>query len=314
LPVLHLLNGDTTRAGLERSGLPGEFLAWTDVLYEGPVPHDPGTESFRQARARYLAEAGYGSRDVILRGLRHQDHLLAGSQGYDEIVLWLEHDLFDQLLLVRHLEWLSRHPSAASRVQLIQSSRYLGPMSPEELAAMYPGRAPVTPLQVASGTEAWRAVCADSPATLERLVRDGPQPELPYLHGALTRLLEEYPSTSCGLSRSERQILRALRDGHHTFEDCFCATQRMEDRIFMGDSSFIHLARGLAGARQPLLTFDDDGRSCPEHKAEMGLTDLGEDVLAGDTDHIRVNGIDRWIGGVHLVGNDAKWRWDDRTA
>jgi hypothetical protein len=33
-------------------------------------------------------------------------------------------------------------------------------------------------------------------------------------------------------------------------------------------------------------------------------------VLAGRGDAIRLNGIDRWIGGVHLVGADADWRWD----
>src|SRR6185436_8251103 len=182
----------------------------------------------------------------------------------------------------------------ASRVQLIQANTYLGPMSSQDLAALYPSRTPITPLQVASGTAAWRAVCADSPTALEQLVSDGPQPDLPFLFGALTRLLEEYPSTSCGLSRSARQILRALHDGSCTFDECFVATQRMEDRIFMGDWSFTHIARSLAGARQPLLEFDDDGHSRPQHSAAMSLTSVGEDVLACEADHIRLNGIDRW--------------------
>jgi hypothetical protein len=314
LPVLHLLNGDITREGILRSGLPGECLAWTDVLYEGPVPRATGTEAFRRARARYLADAGYGSRDAILQGLRHQDHLLAEAEKYREIVLWFEHDLFDQLLLIRHLDWLSRHPIAASRVQLIQSVDYFGNMSPADLAALFPHRRPVTPLQVASGTAAWRAVCADSPFALERLVTEGPEPELPFLFGALTRLLEEYPSTSCGLSRSERQMLRALSDGSRTFSDCFVATQKMEDRVFMGDWSFTHIARSLAAARHPLLELEDDGHSWPKGSAAMTLTDVGEDVLAGEADHIRLNGIDRWIGGVHLVGTDVRWRWDDRES
>lgn len=313
MPVLHVLNGDSTRLGLEQSGVPGEFLAWTDVLYEGPVRVDSGTEAFRRTRAQYLASAGYGPHGAILRDLRHQDQPLDHCSRYDEIVLWFEHDLFDQLLLVRHLDWLSRHPGAASRVQLIQSDRYLGPMSSGELAALYPARTPVTPLQVASGTDAWRAVCADSPASLERLVSHGPQPDLPYVHGALSRLLEEYPSTSCGLSRSERQILRALNEGAGTLGSCFRATQEMEDRIFMGDLSFLHIARGLAAARDPLIRVNDAPDAPAWHGAPVGLTDTGGHVLAGDADHTRVNGIDRWIGGVHLMGKDVRWRWDDRV-
>ncbi len=30
--------------------------------------------------------------------------------------------------------------------------------------------------------------------------------------------------------------------------------------------------------------------------------------LAGRTDHMALNGIDRWMGGVHLT--DGRWRWD----
>jgi hypothetical protein len=34
-------------------------------------------------------------------------------------------------------------------------------------------------------------------------------------------------------------------------------------------------------------------------------------VLAGGADQIALNGIDRWIGGVHLQGHHVPWRWDD---
>lgn len=36
-------------------------------------------------------------------------------------------------------------------------------------------------------------------------------------------------------------------------------------------------------------------------------------MLAGDVDHVTLNGIDRWIGGVHLHGRHPPWRWDDGT-
>jgi hypothetical protein len=28
---------------------------------------------------------------------------------------------------------------------------------------------------------------------------------------------------------------------------------------------------------------------------------------------VALNGIDRWIGGVHLTGQRSAWRWDDGT-
>jgi hypothetical protein len=43
------------------------------------------------------------------------------------------------------------------------------------------------------------------------------------------------------------------------------------------------------------------------------LTGTGARVLAGQADQIALNGIDRWIGGVHLHGHHVPWRWDDGT-
>ena len=45
----------------------------------------------------------------------------------------------------------------------------------------------------------------------------------------------------------------------------------------------------------------------------MHLTDSGARVLAAQADQIALNGIDRWIGGVHPHGHHVPWRWDDGT-
>lgn len=50
----------------------------------------------------------------------------------------------------------------------------------------------------------------------------------------------------------------------------------------------------------------------PSHTI-LRLTDMGARVLAGTADHVTLNGIDRWIGGVHLRGHDVPWRWNDAT-
>jgi hypothetical protein len=41
----------------------------------------------------------------------------------------------------------------------------------------------------------------------------------------------------------------------------------------------------------------------------VALTGAGRDVLAGRSDHVELNGIDRWMGGVHLTRRSL-WRWD----
>ena len=70
----------------------------------------------------------------------------------------------------------------------------------------------------------------------------------------------------------------------------------------MGDSVFLLYLRGLCDCRQPLLRESGD---------EYEVTETGREVLAGRADHVRLNGIHRWLGGVHLEGSEARWRWDE---
>ena len=66
----------------------------------------------------------------------------------------------------------------------------------------------------------------------------------------------------------------------------------------------------LASAREPLLrTLDDGPLELYEHPTTpVAISDAGLRVLEGHDDHIRLNGIDRWIGGVYLEGIEAAWR------
>ena len=60
----------------------------------------------------------------------------------------------------------------------------------------------------------------------------------------------------------------------------------------------------------PLLAIGD--RERPPAGRTVRLTAMGEKLLAGQEDHVRLNGIDRWIGGVHLTSDSAPWRYDER--
>ncbi|HKO98787.1 MAG TPA: hypothetical protein VJU86_17440 [Pyrinomonadaceae bacterium] len=46
-------------------------------------------------------------------------------------------------------------------------------------------------------------------------------------------------------------------------------------------------------------------------EAEFEITELGAAVLADAQDFIQLNGIDLWLGGVHLDGANTVWRWDE---
>jgi hypothetical protein len=66
--------------------------------------------------------------------------------------------------------------------------------------------------------------------------------------------------------------------------------------------------RAPAAGRQAAASFPA-GRRAGLARAQVTLTGLGREVLAGATDRLAVAPIDRWLGGTHLLG-DRDWRWD----
>jgi len=85
-----------------------------------------------------------------------------------------------------------------------------------------------------------------------------------------------------------------------------------ETRPFMGDSTYYGRMSQLAEGPHPLLSLDPPGRPV-ERATGVRLTAAGSRVLAADADQVALNGLDRWIGGVHLQGHHVPWRWDDGT-
>ncbi|HEU5260614.1 MAG TPA: hypothetical protein VFU41_04215 [Gemmatimonadales bacterium] len=317
--LLHILNGDSTAAQLRRSDVPGTLAVWADVLYEGPVPGEDATpEQWREVRAGFASQARWATYDEALRRYTEWDEGLERYREFEEVVLWFEHDLFDQLILARHLDWFARRDLGRTRLSLICIGHFpgvepfhgLGQLSPAQLASLLRSRQPVTTRQSGLGRAAWQAFTGPDPAKLERLLERDTS-ALPFLAGALRRLLQEFPAVTTGLPRTERHILEAVGDAPRGPADLFRAVQAKEERVFMSDATFWGRVQQLADGAKPLVTLEVRDRE--PHRLPEGLvriTAQGREVLAGRDDWVRLDGIDRWLGGVHLVGQ-VPWRWDE---
>ncbi len=281
--MLHVTNGDVVAGRLREAGL-SEVLPWREVLHEGPVP---AGSDLHEIRARFLASCGWASYDEALATLESQEAALAAA---DEVLLWFERDLFDQLQLVQILAAAGQTP--ATLVDLGEPTEQAA-----DLASL--DRAPVARDQRELAEQAWSAFREPDPRALAELATTA-SAALPFLPNALRRLLEELPSIDDGLARSERELLEAVVGGAKGRHEAFAAVQRREERPFMGDTVFWQRIDGLVRAPVPLLA----------ENGQLALTAAGEEVLAGRADHVRLNGIDRWLGGVQLAGSEAEWRWD----
>jgi hypothetical protein len=305
--MLHVTNGDSAREPIAALGLGGDVLAWRDVLHEGPLPRPASFESLRPLRAMFLAGHDPDSARRIAEELAARDSRIDRSAAEDEVVLWFEHDLYDQLQLAQLLDRYGNPRRRPRRLTLAQSDDYLGRMSAAQLRALFAARLPITAAQLDAAATAWRAVTSDDPRDVERARDDAAA--LPFMRAALQRLLEELPAVAGGLSRAERQALEVLEAGPATLGDVYLRSHHQrEDAIFLGDTTFVQIVRALTGP--PALVTIDGDLSRGAFQCRAALTTSGRAVLAGDADRVRLLGIDRWIGGVHLSGRECRWRWD----
>src|SRR3989442_7760882 len=264
--VLHITNGDSAVAVLA-CAVEGELLPWRDVLHEGPVHAGLPLDALSRRRAAFITSAGWGSLSDVEKQLAGRDAILRDAARHDAVVLWFEHDLYDQLQLIQLLDWFAAHPHP--NLSLVSEAEYLGTMTPARAADLFAQRKPVSAAQLAAGSSAWGAFGSPDPRSISIAFVQ----ELPFLAAALFRLLEEFPWTSDGLSRLERQALQALRDGPLEFRELFArAHHRREEPVFLGDAALLwHLSR-----------LEADG--LVSRYESWRLTSKGEEVLSGETD------------------------------
>ncbi len=312
-----MANGTSTTQTFGPAGIPGVASIWADPLYEGPVPGGLTDAELVEVRARYLSGGVDGDVEPVL-DLNEWRSAIARHGEYDELVLWYEHDLFDQLNLVQLLPWIRAHVPEAKPVSLVCIGAFpgrpafkgLGELTPEELAPLFDTREPLDASHYALAERAWEAFRQPTPEPLDEL-RHGNTAALPFLSAALARFLQEYPWSVDGLSRTERRLLRLAADGPIDLRVAFPRMHDGEDAYYVTDLSLMGLAQQFAQTSPAFLALD--GGAAPGEPALRGtvsVTDAGRDVLAGRIDRVAACGIDRWLGGVHLTAGHV-WRWDD---
>jgi hypothetical protein len=317
---LHITNGDQAAKAIMFAGLAADVLPWRDVLHDGPVPAGFKLNELSRVRADFLALNNWGSADDIRTQFTTRDAIFGLAAEHGRITLWFESDLYDQLQLAQILAELFNAHSPFEETELIDVDGYLGPMDAAALGSVYEARKKVTIQHFDIAREIWDAFRETQPTRLMKLAaRD--YPVLPHMAGAMRRLFLEFPHTGTGVSGIQARALKLLEGGSETAATLFTSIAEQEERIFLGDASFATYLQDLSKVEYPLILFTDGSavtapgmteRSREFWHRKIALTEIGEKVVKGQADHITLNGIDRWVGGVHLSGRNL-WRWDEST-
>jgi hypothetical protein len=323
--MLHIHNGDSSAGTARKAAIPGEHLAWREALVCGPVPQGLSPSEFRRVRAEHLASAYGVTIEKCERELRAQEDALSAFSDHEEVVLWFEHDLFCQVQLIYLLDWFAQHDPGKTRLSLVCVGEFpgieyfhgLGQLNEAQLASLFPQRQQVSPAQLELGSKAWAAYSSPNPAELLALMSSDLS-AMPFLERAFIKHLQRFPSTENGLGRIGNVGLELIARGYERFRSLFPAFVTRESEYGFGDAQLYLELKQLTKAPSPLLTLSSSVKGTMTDSAEMllstfALTDVGKAVLDGREDFVRRNGIDSWLGGVHLRGHESDYRWEEQA-
>src|SRR5882672_7288309 len=123
MSTLHITNGDCA-AGILRQFLTGPVTITADVLHDGPAPR-VDLDTWHELRARFLTSAYHARFEETRDSLAQRDREVVHADGHEEIVMWFEHDLFDQLALIRTLDLIGGPDGSALR---LRATSHTGPL------------------------------------------------------------------------------------------------------------------------------------------------------------------------------------------
>jgi hypothetical protein len=322
--TMHVRCGHDIQNVLREAGFHGDFNLHVNPYLQGPVTD---THDWLEQRARYIAEhIGpylHLEYETVLAEARAEEARLAeASRDYERVVLWLEHDRYDQFVLLRCLAWFAEH-GAPPRLELVGPNDFpgatrfvgLGQLPPEALRLLWRRRQAVRTEQLALARHAWGLFRSNDPRPLAALVRDGTAP-LADLAPALRRHLQELPSIANGLGLTHELLLQALGE-HDTWSAGRLVGVVMHERDplpGLGDIGYDQALRELAALPAPLVVRTGGHPPREWQRDDVAITELGRAVLAGQRDCLDLPVPERWVGGVRIAPGQRNWRWEDRTS
>jgi hypothetical protein len=258
-----------------------------------------------------------------LRDLEDNERELQDSAQYERVVLWFEHDCYDQLALIRLLGHYATNRRPL-RLELINLGDFpgtrrfigLGELPPEALRMLWTTRRAASAAQLQLGLDAWRALANPDPRPLAAIMR-GATPALPLLAPALHRHLRELPSTVKGLSLTEELALTSLAEQPRSLNEMLGTMVWVTDPLpGQGDWNVRRRVLDMEAASAPVFTRSPgvgrEGNSRPPWTDVFVITELGRSVLRAEVDFRSLSPPPRWVGGVEVAVGNVDWRWDDK--
>lgn len=214
--TLHILNGDSTATILNQTSIEGDIVVWRELLCEGPICHEVGSDEFWLKRYHYFEnELGISKLEYYDKTIKEITKLEDVS-NYGKVVLWFEYDLFCQVNLMALCSYLMENYSKSVLYYLVCTGKEKGKDYLQTLADYdtdsYPqlleNRIKLSRSKLLFAKECWNLYVENNPEKLKAF-NFNKYSKFAYFQKAIDQHLERFPKAN-GLNQIQQKILEVI--------------------------------------------------------------------------------------------------------
>ncbi len=303
------------------------FTVFEDSFVLGPLLSVRNMDDFSSARETFWKNNSF-QEDDYLKFMRFAlDEFIENVKQADTLTLWLSPGAHDQIMWAWLVHLFKKHAVDWRNIEvkhLFNKENSVFPyMTLGELRSQEFKISENFQMEECHTSALYEAYEALTEGTPEKLIAicNAEGHCLPELQQSLKVYLKFYPDLKNGLNVcdkvllsncSERRLKSARIIGTSMIDDAY------ESYLPIGDVYLFHRLIKFSQnySQNPLVELFGEIKSKYSMRwTEISITELGKEVLAGHKNNIELNGIDDYIGGVHLSSKKgtAQWFYENET-
>ncbi|WP_372792732.1 hypothetical protein [Lutibacter sp.] len=214
--TLHILNGDSSLPILENSGIKGDVVIWREMLCEGSVLKEVGSDEFWTKRYTFFEEEfGIGRLEYYDKTIK-EIVKLENVSGYNEVILWFEFDLFCQVNLLALCSYLLNNYVKKTNYYLICTGKVegkerlqsLSDYSPLEFKILFENKIALSKSNLEFAKESWELYVENDLNKFNEF-NFNQNSKFQYLQAAINQHLNRFPAKN-GLNQISTKILEII--------------------------------------------------------------------------------------------------------
>lgn len=245
--TLHIVNGDITAEILKKSSLKGEILVWREVLCEGPLQKEFGTDNFWMQRYAFFEEYFKVQKLTYFDSTIKEIVKIEDIELYNEVVLWFEFDLFCQANLLGLCNYLLQTFRKDINYYLICTGKVKGKtqlqalsdFTSKEFEKLYEDKVKITRNNLLYINECWNVFVENNKEKIKAF-NFNESSKFQYLQEAMNQHLKRFPAEN-GLNQIQNKILQLVKETPLTKTELvkqLLHWQQMDTVYGFGDSQY----------------------------------------------------------------------------